>query len=431
MSYRLPASISIFILSFGVVGLCGCGQAYQAALTENHAPSAANSNIRETASTSKPAPSSAVSVPHDSTASAAPHGGFGAQNIDMLSPAVGWAWSQDALWWTKDGGKHWTSETPSSLSRQSALTVDIVSKNVAWAAVSTNLRQQPPFPVWVTMTHGTQWNMASSPPHNDGISLISSSSAKTAWVATNMGAASGIESMVLDATVDGGKTWTMLPSSVTSLVAEHPNQNSPKSAHPIPLFGDKGGVVFASPKEGFITGGYTGQAEENAMLWRSVDGGKNWRQISLAAPHGAILNWTFAPTFFNADDGVMAVEVNINELATYSTHDGGRTWTSGQLLPWATQIGSPRWSFVNADAGLALSLKTNDHVSIIGATLYATSNGGRSWRSLSAKHLPLRHVKALDDVSATTAFALIGDHGRSAVWESQDGGRTWKALGSS
>ena len=372
-----------------------------------------------------------MSAPHESTSSGAHRDSFDAQHIDMVSPAVGWAWSQDAIWWTKDGGKHWMSETPPSLSRNSTLTIDIVSKNRAWAAVSTNRQQKPPFPIWVTTTHGTHWTMASSAPHNDGITLISSSSAKTAWVATNMGAASGIESMVLDATVNGGTTWTMLPSSVTSLMVEDPNQNRPKSADPIPLFGDKGGMVFASPKEGFITGGRTGQTEENAMLWRTADGGQNWGQIPLPAPHGAILNWAFAPTFFNADDGVMAVEVNINKLATYSTHDGGRTWTPGQLLPWATQIGGPIWSFANADAGLALSLKTNAQASIIGATLYATSNGGRSWRPLPVKHLPLRQVKALDDVSPATAFALTGDNGRGAVWETRDGGRIWKALGSS
>ncbi len=359
--------------------------------------------------------------------STAPRGPFNLQSIDMVSPSVGWARNQDAVWWTQDGGRHWSVETPSPLPRDATLTVQVVSKNVAWVAVATNLTQKPPLPDWATTTHGAHWNRTTSPPHNDGIAFITAISGRVAWMATDLAGASGTESMVLDATVDGGKTWTTLPSSVTSQMMAQPDEH-PKSAHPIPVFGDKSGVAFASPQEGFITGGQTGQTAESAMLWRTSDGGNKWLRVPLAARAGTVLNWTFVPTFFNPRDGVMAVEANNTELATYATHDGGRTWTAGTLLPFTTQLGGPLWSFATMDFGLYLAKTTNVQGSITGATLYETANGGRSWRPLSAHSLPLRQVKALDDVSSTTAFAVTQTGGRSVVWETQDGGHTWNAL---
>lgn len=90
--------------------------------------------------------------------------------------------------------------------------------------------------------------------------------------------------------------------------------HNPKSTHLIPAFGDKSGIVFASPQEGFITGGQTGQTAEKAMLWRTIDGGNNWLQVALPVRPNAVLNWTFARTFFTAEKGVIAVEANNTQL---------------------------------------------------------------------------------------------------------------------
>lgn len=414
-------TISGAIILMSAAALAGCGtQTTPAAQRQS-----THKTVRATsARVANHRPSKRSGRPRGSTALAGP---FNPQSIDMVSPSVGWVWSQDAVWWTQDGGQHWSVETPSPLPRDATLTVHLVSKNVAWAAVATNLTQKPPFSAWVTTMHGVHWNRTAAPPHNDGIAFIATTSGRAAWMATDMAGASGTESMVLDATVDGGKTWTLLPSSVTSQMMAQPHAH-PKSAHPIPVFGDKSGVAFASSREGFITGGQTGQTAESAMLWRTMDGGNNWHRVPLAVRAGEVLNWTFAPTFFNAQDGLMAVEANNTEIATYATHDGGRTWTMGTLLPFTTQLGGPLWSFATMNFGLYLAKTTNGQGSITGATLYETANGGRSWRPLSVHSLPLRQVKALDDVSSTTAFAVTQRAGGGLVWETQDGGRTWKAL---
>ena len=408
-------AISAAIILAGLTGLAGCG-------TRTGTTTA----VQEPSKHMSGRASKNRENPHASTA---PHGRFNPQALDMVSRSVGWAWSPDAVWWTADGGRHWRLETPTPLPHDATLTVQVVSRDVAWVAVTTSLTQKPPLPVWITTTHGTHWKRTSSPPHNDGISYVTAASGHVAWVATDMVGASGTESMVLDATVDGGTTWTLLPSSVTSQMMAQPDEH-PQSTHPIPAFGDKSGVVFASPQEGFITGGQTGQTAESAMLWRTIDGGNNWLRVPLPAQPGAVLNWTFAPTFFTAQNGVMAVEANNTELATYATHDGGRTWTAGSLLPFTTQLGGPLWSFATMNSGLYLAKTTNAQGAITGATLYATADGGRSWKPLAEPSLPLRQVKALDDVSSTIAFAMTQTGGRSILWKTENAGRTWNALNS-
>lgn len=283
------------------------------------------------------------------------------------------------MWWTQDGGQHWDNKTPRPVSPDETLTVQGVSANVAWAAVASS--REPLFPVWVTGTHGDHWSRASSLPANDGVPFMSALSGRQAWAATNLVGASGSESMVLDRTENGGKTWAMLSSSVTAKMATHPNEQS-TSRHPIPLDGNKSGMVFASPDEGFISGGQTGTNAQSAALWRTIDGGNNWFPVAISARPAELLNWALAPTFFDAQDGVMAVEVNTWELATYRTHNGGKTWSEGSLLPFSTKMGGPFWSYATENSGLYVAIKANAQGAIMESKLYETSNGGHSFEPL-------------------------------------------------
>ncbi len=151
---------SAAIIMASLTGLAGCGTRTGTTTAgqepSKHVSGRASKNIEN---------------PH---ASSAPHGRFNPQALDMVSPSVGWAWSQDAVWWTADGGLHWRIETPTPLSHDATLTVHVVSQDVAWVAVATSLTQKPPLPVWITATHGTHWKRTSSPPHNDGISYVES-----------------------------------------------------------------------------------------------------------------------------------------------------------------------------------------------------------------------------------------------------------------
>lgn len=133
-------------------------------------------------------------------------------------------------------------------------------------------------------------------------------------------------------------------------------------------------MVFASPKEGFISGGQTGIHGETGLWWTS-DGGNNWFPVALSARSGETLNWTFEPTFFNAEDRVMAVEVNTWELVTYATQNGGKTWSEGGLLLFSTQMGVVQIDGLRVYDGQCTRRHHGGE----------TSDGGRSFNPVAAK----------------------------------------------
>jgi hypothetical protein len=56
-------------------------------------------------------PVSAAVSPQKSVSIVGPRG-FRPYAVEMVSTTTGWAWSRHHLWWTQDGGRHWTNVTP-------------------------------------------------------------------------------------------------------------------------------------------------------------------------------------------------------------------------------------------------------------------------------------------------------------------------------
>jgi photosystem II stability/assembly factor-like uncharacterized protein len=204
-------------------------------------------------------------------------------------------------------------------------------------------------------------------------------------------------------------------------------------------------VVFASPQVAVGSMSPFGDG-----IWISTNAGRNWDWVR-AAPEDP--GW---PTllFFDARHGFAFGD------GLYSTNDGGRTWTKTTVpnedgpdpravavlgeRAWVADARYPRlklttdrgrtWDSVQvpgaddpkalcfSDASRGWLLAGNDRAA--GAGLFATTDGGRTWRRLplDAKATwPLKSLACRDDKTVWAA-------GPGVMLASEDGGKTWTPM---
>jgi photosystem II stability/assembly factor-like uncharacterized protein len=176
------------------------------------------------------------------------------------------------------------------------------------------------------------------------------------------------------------------------------------------------GLQLLSPSEGWVL-------QEDQLLWTS-DGGSLWEDITpgfeTASP---ILGATFLNTelgwFVQRDHG----KEQFQPLKILSTIDGGATWQSN-ALPISTQdeamlVETAFIDFVDASTGwVVLKLQSSSNFSL--GRLYATEDGGRTWRE---RTLPLGEpVMFLDAARGWVAGGPRGDQ----LYRTEDGGKTWQ-----
>lgn len=129
-----------------------------------------------------------------------------------------------------------------------------------------------------------------------------------------------------------------------------------------------GGAAFPTPTTGWVVGG--GPTTNGGQVWKTLDGGATWQQLSLADPTAG------TPVFYDTEHGVV---VGYNTLNV--TTNGGATWTT---VPFSLAY--------NNVAGLTPPIKFVDstHLWAIGQLtggwprMESSSDGGVTWHVTSA-----------------------------------------------
>jgi photosystem II stability/assembly factor-like uncharacterized protein len=210
-------------------------------------------------------------------------------------------------------------------------------------------------------------------------------------------------------------------------------------------------------------------------LFVSGDGGSSWKQVAPPGAGDPLANYE-SIEFLSAQQGWLAVS-GMNSIKVYRTTDGGSAWQSAalpaSLFPdgwesadlsflspadgWLTvqlhtRSGEPvqslllsstdggaSWSLVNAKAPVT-SIKFSSPamgwgLGADGATLYRTTNGGRSWAPVTLPR-PAGFGAAssgwnsltLPEFAGADAVVLAVPRAGNAVTErSTDGGQSWQA----
>lgn len=198
-------------------------------------------------------------------------------------------------------------------------------------------------------------------------------------------------------TANGGRTWAAVTAPAVRLV--DPGTSAPGSA--------VNAVFFADMNNGWLF---------NPALWVTHDGGRHWRQLSMPGRPGVMA----------ASNGVAFVSV---------TPRGG-----GQTRLYTSRVGTDRWTLVpGVVPGKALTFYGRAGWAGLPPNLWATTDL-RHWHKLPAFHCPpIRGASSVaSSLAAGTATRVLlectgngaaGSLGKT-VFASADGGRTFRLVGS-
>lgn len=264
-----------------------------------------------------------------------------------------------AVWRTSDGGRTW-AETDLGMPALAFVTVSGPSS--AWASVLC------PNPAWTGDTcsviassdGGVTWHPVSY-RKLVGLSFVD---AEHGWGVVPGGPSPGSVVGGLLSTADGGRTWAALPAS------------------PCREIGWPVSVSFVDRLHGWVgCAGMGGAGQAPKGVAETTDGGRTWtvraRVTPPSGPVGSIPISDYLGGIAMRPSGVgLAWE---GRGGTLRTTDGGRTWTP--MPPGGSDAGpipAGGWAITDRD-WLILLWDPNAQTTV----LYATHDGGATWRAVS------------------------------------------------
>src|SRR5262245_904894 len=150
----------------------------------------------------------------------------------------------------------------------------------------------------------------------------------------------------------------------------------------------------------------------DGTVWRTVDGGASWHQVTPAGSAGLQFRDVEA---FDAEHAVVMTAGGGDDSRVYVTDDGGSSWTetfrSNEPAAFYDCM-----AFFDRSHGLALSDPVSGFFRII-----STSDGGHSWQVLPTAGMPA----ALDGefaFAASGSCLVTADRGADVAWFATGGG---------
>ncbi len=338
------------------------------------------------------------------------------ESMKLLTPEVGWAATNQELFWTSDGGAQWKDITPRGKSNEGIASVFFVDASAGWVLLAraghensrTNVRETF-FELASTANSGQSWTVKPldfpDPEPSRGLSgdaWVDFVDAQHGWVLVRMNSNTSLSMGVLRSTEDGGKTWKSLG---------------------VPAAGP---IRFVTQKDGWMEGGPTEEVTHGIYVTR--DGGSSWALVSMKAPK-EVLPKSYPeyqlPQFVDKDTGFLLVtfsEPNDEspKLALFTTRDGGRTWTFGSVLEeagptsWYAAVAGRNWLAAGCPKGTP-------------AIVHATGGSMSVAAPLPGKAGPI----CTGPAGVVSGFSFVGDNRgwlllfSGKLLSTSDGGATW------
>lgn len=346
----------------------------------------------------------------------------------MLSAQNGWAqrMADGSLLHTTQGVQRWLVATPQLPQGQSIVAVAFISADSARVLTAGGLScnaDAPPvtmtFASWATSDGGALWSRGGSFSVVQDPGLSWQGSLDFVNVDDGWFSANQDDT---DASL-GTTLFRTVDGGTHWAEISHLAESPPSGAGPCFT---QATATFINPTTGWLTGGGCASAQFDV----THNGGATWsRQVIplLNTPYLGLAN----PTFINSSDGFMLGTDPTERpgVLLFVTLDGGRSWSAHGAPGIATNAAH----FVNGDEIWLLSSNTMN--AGFAAGLYATHDGGQIWSTLQ----PLDdgppppggfdfNGSILDFVSSTLGWTNTYTGVDDNLLQTTNGGRTWKLV---
>ena len=366
------------------------------------------------------------------------------RSLQMTSAMTGWALDDSAnpnsssvalvLARTTDGGRSWADVTPAAarpmLATPDATQVlDPVSGERAYLAV-TGATQESSSSVNTTMVFATTdggrtWTDSAPLRAASTVSEVSFADPQHGFLMLGGGDdAMGEDSVWLYRTADGGAHWSLAaatPAPTGTAVSSQPGPGQ------IPAACDKSGLAFPTATNGWIAS--TCNARLANALLVSQDGGVSWADESLPLPATICAGGACAlsgPQFLDRT-GFVTVDPEPAGAALLVTRDLGQTWER-LALPAGLQY--PQISFFSPTQGVLVAGETQG---AFGGTFYTTADGGQTWTPVPQGADLTRLGVTIDFATPEDGFAWTNGLESdpvppTSIYETTNSGRSWHAF---
>jgi len=319
--------------------------------------------------------------------------------LTMVNPTTGWAFDRDEIVRTTNGGRQWTSVTPTGLTIRKNLQSgtlntlwDFVSTKSAWVAEQPTSSGTVHF--WYTDNGGQRWiehthtfaPLAKSP--NTAITTIDFLNRNQGWIGWGLG---------LWETENGGQSWhrevitqTAMPTSAT--------------------------VTFTSPTTGWAVVPDEGKVTSGFFIYRSTNQGTSWQTMSIIQVPGLYALAT--PPTFSGKTGLLAgYRSNANALVALRTIEGGQQWTALSPAVANTLSSSDSWGMQTLGGTSAWAIAEG--------RLWRYTSDSNTWTYRSADRF-FAHASGIDFINAQVGWVWKANkNGITRIWMTTSGGTHW------